>query len=50
MNAIVANSYQQVFFPGGVNPALPSAGSNFGGWVVIGAGATLPGFGALKFL
>ncbi len=50
MNAIVANSYQQVFFPGGVNPALPSAGSNFGGWVVIGAGAASPGFGALKFL
>lgn len=50
MNAIVANSYQQVIFPGGVNPALPSAGSNFGGWVVIGAGAASPGFGALKFL
>lgn len=50
MNAIVANSYQQVFFPGGVNPALPSAGSNFGGWVVIAAGAASPGFGALKFL
>jgi hypothetical protein len=50
MNAIVANSYQQIFFPGGVNPALPSAGSNFGGWVVIGAGAASPGFGALKFL
>ncbi len=50
MNAIVANSYQQVFFPGGVNPALPAAGSNFGGWVVIGAGAASPGFGALKFL
>ena len=50
MNAIVANSYQQVIFPGGVNPALPSAGSNFGGWVVIGAGAVSPGFGALKFL
>ena len=50
MNAIVANSYQQVIFPGGVNPALPSAGSNFVGWVVIGAGAASPGFGPLKFL
>ncbi|MES3101630.1 hypothetical protein [Sphingomonas faeni] len=50
MNAIVANSYQQVIFPGGVNPALPSAGSNFDGWMVIGAGAASPGFGALKFL
>jgi hypothetical protein len=50
MNAVVANSYQQVIFPGGVNPALPPPGANFGGWVVIGAGATSPGFGALKFL
>lgn len=50
MNAIVANSYQQILFPGGVNPALASAGSNFGGWVVIGAGAASPGFAPLKFL
>lgn len=50
MNAVVANSYQQVIFPGGANPALPAAGANFGGWVVIGAGAVSPGFGALKFL
>lgn len=50
LNAIVANSYQQVLFPGGVPMATPGAGANFGGWVVIGAGAATPGFGALKFL
>ncbi len=50
MNAIVANSYQQVLFPGGVNLLTAPAGSNFGGWVVIGAGAASPGFGPLKFL
>lgn len=48
--AIVANSRQQVLFPGGVNPRFPAAGGDFGGWVVIGAGASDPGFGALKFL
>lgn len=51
LNAIVANSYQQVLFPGGANNAsTPPPGSNFGGWVVIGAGAAAPGFGALKFV
>ncbi|KQN21220.1 hypothetical protein ASE86_14695 [Sphingomonas sp. Leaf33] len=50
MEAIVANSYQQVMFPGGVVDATPQAGGNFGGWVVIGAGAASPGFGPLKFL
>ena len=50
MEAIVANSYQQVMFPGGVYDRTPASGSNFGGWVVIGAGAATPGFGALKFL
>lgn len=50
INAIVANSYQQVLFPGGVSAAVPPHGANFGGWVVIGAGAPSPGFGALKFL
>lgn len=48
--AIVANSYQQVMFPGGMFDATPGPGGNFGGWVVIGAGAATPGFGALKFL
>lgn len=50
ITAIAANSYQQVLFPGGVSGALPPEGSNFGGWVVIGAGAAAPGYGALKFL
>lgn len=50
MEAIVANSYQQVMFPGGVVDATPQAGGNFGGWVVIGAGAASPGYGPLKFL
>jgi hypothetical protein len=44
INAIVANSFQQVLFPGGLGGLLPPPGSNFGGWVVIGAGATSPGF------
>lgn len=51
-NAIIANTFQQVYLPGGVvGPAgdMPS-GSNFGGWLVIGAGASAPGFGPLKFL
>lgn len=50
MDALVANSYQQVLFPGGATDTTPGAGANFGGWVVIGAGASSPGFGALKFL
>lgn len=50
MEAIVANSYQQVLFPGGVNDTTPGPGTNFGGWVVIGAGGASPGFGALKFI
>lgn len=50
LEAIVANSYQQVMFPGGVVDTTPQPGGNFGGWVVIGAGAASPGFGALKFL
>lgn len=50
INAIVANSYQQVLFPGGVSATVPPHSANFGGWVVIGAGAPSPGFGALKFL
>lgn len=50
INAIVANSFQQVLFPGGIGGLLPPPGSNFGGWVVIGAGAASPGFGSLKFL
>lgn len=51
INAIVANSYQQVLFPGGLGGSTtPRPGANFGGWVVIGAGAASPGFGALKFL
>ncbi len=51
MQAIVANSYQQVFFPGGIGGpnARLANGSNFGGWVVIGAGAPAPGFAPLKF-
>lgn len=48
--AIVANSYQQIMFPGGMIDATPGPGGNFGGWVVIGAGAATPGFGPLKFL
>lgn len=48
--AIVANSYQQVMFPGGMVDTTPGPGGNFGGWVVIGAGAATPGFGPLKFL
>jgi len=50
INAIVANSFQQVLFPGGLGGLLPPPGANFGGWVVIGAGAASPGFGPLKFL
>lgn len=50
INAIVANSFQQVLFPGGIGGPLPPPGANFGGWIVIGAGASSPGFGALKFL
>jgi len=50
INAIVANSFQQVLFPGGLGGMLPPPGSNFGGWVVIGAGAISPGFSPLKFL
>lgn len=50
VDAIVANSFQQVLFPGGVGGLIPPLGANFGGWVVIGAGATSPGFGPLKFL
>ena len=49
INAIVANSFQQVLFPGGLGGLLPPPGANFGGWVVIGAGATSPGFSPLKF-
>lgn len=49
IDAIVANSFQQVLFPGGTG-STPEAGPNFGGWVVIGAGASSPGFGPLKFL
>lgn len=49
LNAIVANSYQQVIFPGGATGATPKPSANFGGWVVIGAGAASPGFGPLKF-
>lgn len=50
IDAIVANSFQQVLFPGGVGGSVPPPGSNFGGWVVIGAGAASPGFSPLKFL
>lgn len=50
LNAIVANSYQQVLFPGGVGGGTPPSSGNFGGWVVIGAGAADPGFGPLKFV
>lgn len=50
MNAIVLNSYQQAMFPGGAYPGTPDSGVNFGGWVVIGAGAASPGFGPLKFV
>lgn len=49
LNAIVANSYQQVLFPGGIGGGTPPESTNFGGWVVIGAGAASPGFGPLKF-
>jgi hypothetical protein len=50
ISAIVANSFQQVLFPGGLGGLLPPPGANFGGWVVIGAGANSPGFSPLKFL
>ncbi len=50
IDAVVVNSFQQVLFPGGLGGMLPPPGANFGGWVVIGAGAPSPGFGALKFL
>lgn len=50
ITAIVANSFQQVLFPGGLGGPLPPPGANFGGWVVIGAGASSPGFGPLKFV
>lgn len=50
ITAIAANSFQQVLFPGGLGGPLPPPGSNFGGWVVISAGASSPGFGPLKFL
>lgn len=50
MQAIVANSFQQVMFPGGAVDTTPGPGGNFGGWVVIGAGAASPGFGPLKFV
>jgi hypothetical protein len=50
MAALVANSFQQVYFPGGAAPFTTGPNSNFGGWVVIGAGAAAPGFGALKFV
>lgn len=50
MAALVANSFQQVYFPGGATPFTAGPGRNFGGWVVIGAGAASPGFGALKFV
>ena len=49
LNALMVNSYQQVMVPGGTGIAPPLPGANFGGWVVIGAGAPSPGFGPLKF-
>lgn len=50
LNALMVNSYQQVLVPGGVGLPTPAPSANFGGWMVIGAGAPSPGFGPLKFL
>jgi len=50
ITAIVANSFQQVLFPGGLGGSLPPPGCNFAGWVRMCPGASSPGFGPLKFV